>query len=266
MMKLAFCNQSTLLTDAQADLIARACINQINWHAAPIWCGTVAQNPVVQGGFFPKNSPPAGFDVITFFDDADQAGALGYHTEGTDGSVTGKVFIKTTLSQPGTSILTGAGSVCTVASHEALELWQDRNVDKWALAPDGNLYAWEIGDPVENDWYPTKSLYGGQNLSLSNFVLPPFFDDSPAKGAKFDFLGKLSAPFTMSPGGYMVYASFDPNSQQQKFGSLSNAHVIQKSGGLILVAHFGSEFPEWKKASKLHELSRATRRMARKLG
>ena len=263
-LKLAFCNQATLVTDAQAAAIAQACINQINWHAAPLWNGTKPGTQVVEGGFFPNNAPPAGYDVLTFFDNADQAGALGYHTEGPDGSVNGKIFAKDTMSQ-GAQVLTGPGSVCSVASHEALELWQDRNVDKWALGPDGLLYAWEIGDPVENDWYPTQSTYAGEHLSLSNFALPSWFDDMPPKGARFDYLGKLTKPFSLSPGGYVVYATFDPNSIQQKFGALGNA-AVRRAGALTLVAHFGPDYPAWKKQTKLHEMARTARRLAKKVG
>jgi len=257
-MILAFVNKSTLVSDDQAALIAKACVYQINFHASPLFrqWGCV-------GGLYADGHQPAGADVLYFFDDADQAGALGYHTEDPSGSVYGRIFARDTLSQ-GAQVLTGPGSVCTVASHEALELWQDRNVDKWAMAPDGNLYAWEVGDPVEADHYDVhvKDAHGQlATVSVSNFVLPEWFDDSPGPGARFDYMGRLSAPFTLSPGGYVVYATLQANAIQQKFGDGSNA-AVQQAGAMSVVAHFGPQYPEWKKQMKSAGAARTARRFA----
>lgn len=255
-MKIAFVNKSTLVTDAQAAGIAQACINQINYHTAPAWGQTG-----VDGGFFAEKDVPAGYDKIVFFDNADQAGALGYHTEDPDGSVYGKIFAHDTMSH-GAQVMGGPGSVCSVASHEALELWQDRNVNKWAVGPDGVLYAWEVGDPVENDSYELYRTYAGSKVTVSNFALPAWFDDTPAPGSRFDYMGRLTAPFTMTPGGYVVYATV--GTPQQKFGALSQAFIL-KAGAMNLVAHFSEGYPEWKKAKKLVGAARSARRFLKQV-
>lgn len=259
-MRLAYINHSTIVTDVQAEAMATACMNQVNFHAAPLY-DPLGRTGGMVGQFFASKVAPAGWDIMNLFDDADQAGALGYHSESQDGSVFGKVFVKTTLSQAGTQIMNGPGSVCSVLSHESLEWWQDRNVDRWVQANDGTLYALELCDAVENDVYTLTHTYGGSQVTVSNFILPSWMDDTPPAGSKFDYLGKLTAPFTLSPGGYVIYMA--GSQSRQKFGSLSNAVVHSLSNGMQLVAHFGRNFPDWKKEAKLHELSRTARRLAK---
>jgi hypothetical protein len=56
-----------------------------------------------------------------------------------------------------------------------------------------------MSDPVEEDTF----LVDG--VQMSNFVHPSWFE--PFKhppGTKFDHLGLLKAPFTMTKGGYMI--------------------------------------------------------------
>lgn len=80
----------------------------------------------------------------------------------------------------------------------------DQWCNSWAQAPDGTLYAYELCDPVEADCY--NIVVGGKYVSLSNFVLPEWFNAAPNLPAntKFDKMGTLKAPFTMSANGYMI--------------------------------------------------------------
>jgi hypothetical protein len=256
-MHIAYVNQSTLVSDAQAAAMAEACVNQVNYHAAPLW-----GSRGITGGFYRPNAIPAGAFAMYFFDNADQAGALGYHTEDPNGSIYGRVFVKDTMNGGG-AIMDGPGSVCSVTSHETLELWQDQTVNKWAMGPDGLLYAWEIGDPVESDWYRLSHQYGGGYVSVSNFALQPWFDASPAPGAKFDYLGRLTKPFTMTPGGYVVYATM--GQEQQKFAATAPNKLISHGERFSVVAHFGDEYPRHKISGKTHPAARTMRRLARVL-
>lgn len=92
-------------------------------------------------------------------------------------------------------------------------------------------------DAVESDSY----LVDG--VAVSNFVLQAFFDAHAETGSKFDFLGKLRAPFSMSRGGYQITRT-EPGKTSQIFAAA--AHEV---AGLHV--HFGPAFPEWKKAAKL---------------
>lgn len=239
-MLIALLNYSSLVTSAQSSVMAAAVQRQIRFHAAPAW----AMNPATVVFYADPKAVPAYALPIGLFDHADQAGALGYHTEDPNGRKYGKVFVQDTLQGGGGKVLTGAFSVASVFSHEALEAWGDAPCNRWADAPDSNSYAWELCDPVESDWYPI-GLYG-EEVSVSNFVLPDWFDETPLPGSHFDYMHKLTAPFSMTSGGYVVYRSY--GQEQQSFGRV--------------VTKFGDEYPEWKKPGKSHRASRSNRRGA----
>ena len=187
-------NKSTLLKDPDFQLMVEACKIQLDRDVAPMWLrGT--WNIVT-------NQPDTVGYPIVILDNPDQAGALGYHTESPNGKVWGRVFVKPVLDGHG-SMLIGSLSVAAVLSHEVIEAYCDPNVNLWADMNNGKMVCYEACDPVENDSYVvlTKS---GRNVSVSNFVLPAWFDGQAAPGTKLDFMAKLQKPFTMSKGGYMV--------------------------------------------------------------
>jgi hypothetical protein len=133
---------------------------------------------------------PADWQFI-YFDDADTAGALGYHDLTHKGQPISKIFVKTTL---------GAKELASVtACHELFEMVTDPLANLWAEGPDGTEYAYEMSDPVEEDTFPVDGI------QMSYFVHPSWFE--PFKhppGTKFDHLGLLKKPFSMTKGGYMI--------------------------------------------------------------
>src|SRR5438445_751400 len=106
-------------------------------------------------------------------DDAEQAGALGYHAETPDGRPYGRVFVGPVLDHGG-GWLEGQLSVSTVVSHECCELFCDPNVNLWADDAQGRAYAVEACDPVEADSYEVS--VEGRVVAVSNFVHPAWFD------------------------------------------------------------------------------------------
>jgi hypothetical protein len=117
-----------------------------------------------------------------YFDDADEAGALGYHDLTKDGQPVSKVFVKTTKDD--------GELVSVTACHELFEMAIDPLANLWAEAPDGTEYAYEMCDAVEEDTF----LVDG--IPMSNFVHPSWFEPfQHPPGTKFDHLGK---------GGYMI--------------------------------------------------------------
>lgn len=168
--------------------------------------------------------------VIALLDNADQAGALGYHSEDANGVFYARVFV-------GTCKAAGvAWSSC--ASHELLEAIADLAVDRWAQAADGKMWAVEVCDPVESDVYTDAHL-----VELSSYVLPAYFDEAGV--APFDRLGRLTAPFSLGKGGYAVVAA--GGRAHQVFGD--KAHYDAVEG--------------WRAPMKASELSRTARRLAR---
>jgi hypothetical protein len=126
-----------------------------------------------------------------YFDNADAAGALGYHDLTHNGQPISKIFVETTLKDK--------QLVSVTACHELFEMAIDPIANLWAEATDGTEYAYEMSDPVEEDTF----LVDG--IEMSNFVHPSWFE--PFKhppGTKFDHLGLLKKPFSMTKGGYMI--------------------------------------------------------------
>ena len=239
MTQIAVVNYSSLVKPQEAMLMAQALQYQMYHHVAPLWRAW----PALAASFDAAHVPSAA-KVIGLFDHADQAGALGYHTEDPNGKKYGKVFVQDTLDGGGGQVLSGAFSVASVLSHEGIELWGDAPCNRWADGPQSRSYAFELCDPVESDWYPVS--VGGQTVSVSNFVAPAWFDTDPDANSQLDFERKLSASFAMTPGGYVVYRSY--GSEAQDFGEV--------------VKEFGAEYPQWRLAGKEHPASRTKRRSA----
>ncbi len=230
MQAIAVINHSMRLSNADAALAAAACSTQLRLHVAPVW----RRQPMPVHYLTPTTTVPAGSYMIGIFDDSDQAGALGWHTEGPDGQVYGKVFVAPVLDHGGTP-LQGALTVAAVLSHEVIEAFVDPAINAWCENSDGLLYALEAGDPVESDSYDIT--VGKNAVSVSNFALPAWFD--PQAPGPYDHLGKLSKPFTMTSGGYVVY--IHGGAEHQKFGE---------------------QYPAWKLEEKKHPASRTARRVA----
>ena len=233
-MQIALVNKSTKLRASDMLAICNALNVQMRQHACPAW-GVEPASVVVATT---EQKAPAGSKLLIAFDNADTAGALGYHDETPQGVVYGRVFANPTLQYNGGRILQGPLSLASVFSHEALELWRDQHCNEWAQGPDGTLYAIELSDPVENDGYDI--VVGTQHVTVSNFVLPAWFDATPPAGSRYDYLGKLSRHFSMTAGGYM----------------------IRQTGGRISEV-YGAHYPEWKKPGKQHPAARTSRRQVR---
>lgn len=167
-------------------------------------------------------------DIIAVFDNADQAGVLGYHDVTPSGSPYGKVFVRPILDNEGT-LIQGPNSISVTLSHEVLEMIGDPYVNFWADGPDGKEFALELGDAVEGDSYDIDGV------SVSNFIGPRWFNQNGP--GPYDWMKKLSKPFTMTQGGYLI---------------------VRENGNVKQI--FGSRFPAWKLAGKSHAAARSMRR------
>lgn len=239
-MYIAVINASTRFSESDLGLAVRAVEHQVHYQVAPAW----GAKPVTVVHAKDASLVPAGSYVLTVYDDADQADALGYHTEDPDGTVHGKVFVSPVLDNGGTA-LSGAVSVSAVLSHEVLETYIDPHVQLWAFDGTSAMWAYEICDAVEDSayWVPVPHGSAGPvNVSVSNFLLPAAFDAQAPAGAELDFMRKLSVPFQISGGGYAVKLTLGQDTTVQQV--------------------FGPQFAEWKRPGKEHDLSRLARRSA----
>lgn len=219
-------NRSTQVTDAQVAAMTAACAKQVAQHIAPTHFVTPA--PVL---FLPKNAPAPTKQarIIAVQDVCDDPQALGYHTEDGSDHIWGVVGTKAVMDH-GAKATTGAYAVSTILSHEVGEMYMDPFCSLWADSGQGFLVAFEIGDPVQSDYYMIDGV------AVSNFVTGPWFNPLAAPGTKFDWMGKLKAPFTMDKGGYWV--------------ELSGGNVSQK---------FGAAMPDWLREMKGQSATRTQR-------
>lgn len=222
-------NRSTQVSDADIAKAAAACNKQLAQHVAP--AHGLVPVPVVFSA-----TPPTGARVITVMDTLDDPQALGYHTEQAGDLVWGVVGTKAAMAQ-GAKALVGPYAISSILSHEVIEMFVDPWCGGWFDNGHGLLIALEIGDPVENDFYMID-VGAGSMVAVSNFVTAEWFNSQAAKGDRFDYMGRLTKPFTMTRGGYWV---------QSKAGRAS-----QK---------FGEGMPDWRRTAKQAEFSRGHRRM-----
>lgn len=189
--------------------MARAVARQVKEHLGPAW-GIVA--PKVKA----VRNPAPGYDLsatpngvrpimlLDSYDDPSDRGALGWHSEQADVPF-GKIFAGPVLDDGQGAVLRGATldvpTLASVFSHEVIEMTLDPFVNAWCegtVRGSPALVALEGSDAVEGDQYDIDGV------AVSNFVLPEYFNPDQSRPGKYDWLGKLAAPFTMSPGGYMV--------------------------------------------------------------
>jgi hypothetical protein len=227
-MKIAVINESSI-TNEDVRKMTGAVQKQMTWHVCPAW----NSKSVTVQFYADKAKVPADAWLISILNNSSQAGALGYHSEDND-LVDGFVFAQPVIDNGGVVLHDPKNnqnvSVASVLSHEICEMFGDRYANFWAdgpALPEGSEYALELGDPVEADSYDI-TLTDGSLVSVSNFVLPSWFNpQGTSKDGPFDYLKKLTKPFSMTKGGYLI---------------------VMKSGVVNQV--FGEEMPQWKREHK----------------
>jgi len=182
-------NESSVMSDTDVMNITVALQHQVAYDFRPHWdagCRLVQTKTV---------SPTSWALVI--LDDADQAGALGYHDLTAGGLPIGKVFARTTQDD--------GGEVSVTASHELLEMLADPWICNAVQIAATTFYALEVADACEADQYAYAAPNG---VFVSDFVLPHWFTGHAAGPA--DFRGHISKPYQLLPGGYI--GEWTPNS------------------------------------------------------
>lgn len=182
-VSIACINKATVDLGVPFDKLTATLQKCFDEHFLPVWGYPVK--------LYNTDAPTPSDWQFVYFDDADTAGALGYHELTHKGQPISKVFVKTTL---------GANELVSVtACHELFEMVIDPLANLWAEALDGTEYAYEMSDPVEENTFLVEGI------EMSNFVHPSWFE--PFKhppGTKFDHLGLLKKPFSMTKGGYVI--------------------------------------------------------------
>lgn len=235
-MLIAVINQSTLVSNIDVESMCKAVQIQLTQHVLPAWnlkSGTVEF-------YADKTQVPKNACIVSILNNSMQEGALGFHSIDND-VIDAFIFCKPVLDNGGVVLYDAQNpqnvSVSSVLSHEVLETVGDPYANFWADGPEipqGSQYALELCDAVQENSYAinistdsTKPIW----ISVSNFILPSFFnpqgknpDDFP-----FDYLHKLTAPFSMTKGGYQILLQSGQSSQI-----------------------FGELMPQWRKDQVLH--------------
>lgn len=240
-MLIAITNQSTLVKNADVATMCAAIQIQLDLHVLPAFnlkSGTIK--------FYADKSQIPGYawTIYVIDNDAQVAGALGYHQEESDDKIDGYIMCQPVLSNGG-SVLSynpsnpGQYTVSGTLSHEVIETIGDRYTN--CYFDNGNVsWCGELCDPVEQIGYGIN--VNGINVSVSDFVFPAFFNPyaSLALNAPFNYLNTLKAPFTMLAGGYSIQRTGGPGTEQQVFGEA---------------------MPQWRREMKAASFSRAAKRV-----
>jgi len=177
----------------------------VDEYFVPVW-GTPAK--LVRTRTFRK-----GAWAIAFLDRADVANALGYHDLTPDGLPFAKVFVKSTLAV--------GQKVSVTACHELAEMLVDPAINLCATGPNNLIYAYETADAVE------ETEFSIDGIPMSDFVYPAWFEGFRKPGsAQFDYAKRVSRPFQILPGGYMIV--FKKGRWTQVFGSPAKARRFRQ--------------------------------------
>jgi len=211
-MLIAILNQSNgAVADADVATMTAAITTQIQdvataWNRAPATVTFYNSASAVPAGAY-------GVAIVPTID-GQPAGVVGYHAENW-----GVVAAQPILANAQT--LTGDWSVSSTLSHEVLEMFIDPACNLLAVDGQGSAYSLEVCDPVEAPTYTVN------NVSVSNFVTPSWFDPQAPAGARFDNQRQVTAAFTIAAGGYANYVNGGQVKQQ-----------------------WGAKYPGWRKAMK----------------
>ena len=179
-----------------------ACINYAEEMMSERMMGrlTTALQKCYDEHFLPVWGYPIDLDVtrkpkptdwqLLYFDDATHKNFLGRHELTHRGQPISKIFLKA---------LGEDDPVSLAASHELFEMVLDPMANLWADKTRHTQYAYEVCDAVEEESF----LVNG--FPMSNFVYPSWFEPfEHPRGTKFDHMGSLKAPFSMTEGGYVI--------------------------------------------------------------
>lgn len=225
-------NLSVKVTDAEVSIMTSGLSTLLtifcsDWNIRPVELITLT-----------KEQTPTTKLCVYIMDVPDVSGAFGYHDVIND-SPYGKVFVNPILSNGGATLLgknPNAPTVAQTLSHEVFEMLIDLYCNMWWHNLNGRyLVAGEVSDPVQANI--VRLQVGTTTVGYGDWILPRW-TDSQATTGPFNHLNTLTAPFTMSKGGYLI---------KMTAGSVNNV--------------FGEAMPGWVQDIK-KESSRYLKRMA----
>lgn len=182
-LKIACINRARTPLGVDFHKLIRALQAFVDECLAPVW-GTPAT-------LVPSRKERPGAWTLVFLDDADRAQTLGYHKLLKHGLPLAKVFVRPSLKD--------REPLSIVASHELAEMLVDPGNNFWCLGPKRKFYAHEVCDAVK------QLQFTHAGMAMSDFLYPAYFQTlRQPRRTQFDHLGKITRPFQVLRGGYVL--------------------------------------------------------------
>lgn len=213
MFQISVVNRSSSIAEREMHRVVRAINRQIAEDFEPYWAfgGRLrVDGPAGPSASLDQLAELRGDAILYVVDSAASPDALGYHARDLAGIPYGFVYL---------DLCRALGDEwSTTLSHEALELIGDPQCNLLVQGPNPDAPArtvyhyFEMCDAVQGQSYEIDGV------SVSNFVLPPYFAVGTDDSVRNDFCGTSLQSFGVNPGGYIGY--FDPasGSSKQFFG------------------------------------------------
>jgi hypothetical protein len=185
--QLALVSETDSIKLAETTRVAAALDKQATRDFAPIWSVSASVH-----AFASLEEVPLGYWPMIIRDDIEFQGAAGIHLD-KDG-------------QPFALITSGADWPLT-ASHEMLEMLADPFGNRTIAGPSikpgqGRVnYLVEVSDPSE----ASEFGYTANDVEVSDFYTPAYFDPVVATGVRYSFTGAISKPREVLKGGYLSW-------------------------------------------------------------
>jgi hypothetical protein len=165
--------------------VASAVQKQVTRDFSPIWDVTATVD-----GFATLQQVPLGHWPVMIMQDVQ--GAAGYHTD-----KNGQPF----------AVVEAGNSWSLTASHEVLEMLADPFGNRVVAGPSpksdqGRVqFLVEVCDPSEDQEF----AYTVNDVLVSDFYTPHYFDPVPHDGVRYSFNGKVTKPREVPRGGYLSW-------------------------------------------------------------
>lgn len=199
-------SQDCRLSEEDFSAVVEACAAQMADDFAPAWerrPAAVITWPAPK--MLPDDDARMRFILCTFRNAQpdDPPGALAYHwVDPKSGRALVVVLVDRILAGGG-----GRDAVCAATGHEIIETEGDEYANTWSDRGDGMEELHELCDRVQNTTYTKKfKLSSGATVTIqvTNFLLPPAFNNFAPPGSKFDYCGRLSYAREVASGGYAI--------------------------------------------------------------
>jgi hypothetical protein len=186
-----FVRQAALVSDVgqvgvgELTRVAAALQKQVTRDFTPIW-----EIPATVDGFARLEDVPLGYWPVIVVRDVQDAAGVHLDRDG----------------QPFALVEMGSSWSLT-ASHETLEMLADPFGDRFVAGPSprpgqGRVeFLVEVCDPSEDD----RFAYTVNDVLVSDFYTPHFFDPVRGEGIRYSFTGALIQPRQVLPGGYLSW-------------------------------------------------------------